>query len=256
LLLIENSGHVLDKNELIEKVWPDTFVEENRLADNISTLRKALGDDPKAPNFIRTVPGRGYRFVAEVREVSDETIALVDRRKTYIVIEEDDKAIPAALDQGRPAIALAVPSKPTVRRGLLTAILIAVVLILGASVVLAFYFRRRPPATSAPLINSIAVLPFKPLVAAERDESLELGMADTLITRLSRIGQFTVRPTNAVRRYNQLEDEAAKAGRELAVDAVLDGTIQKSGDRIRVSVRLFVPAGDRLSGRSSSTKIH
>src|SRR5687767_13423884 len=71
-LLVANRGHVLDKNELMEKVWPDAFVEENRLADNVSTLRKLLGDDPRAPRYIRTVAGRGYRFIAEVREVRDD----------------------------------------------------------------------------------------------------------------------------------------------------------------------------------------
>jgi adenylate cyclase len=96
----------------------------------------------------------------------------------------------------------------------------------------------KPSRSSPARIKSIAVLPFKPLVASERDESLELGMADTLITRLSLIGQLTVRPTSAVRQYIKLEDEAAKAGRELMVDAVLDGSIQKSGDRVRVGVRL------------------
>jgi TolB-like protein/Flp pilus assembly protein TadD len=92
-------------------------------------------------------------------------------------------------------------------------------------------------ASSAP-IRSIAVLPFKPLVASERDESFEMGMADTLITRLSRIEQLDVRPTSAVRQYTKLEDEVKTAGRSLMVDAVLDGSIQKSGDRIRVGVRL------------------
>ena len=66
LTLVENSGHVLGTKELMEKVWPDSFVEENNLAQNISTLRKVLGDE--GAKFIETVPKRGYRFVAEVSE--------------------------------------------------------------------------------------------------------------------------------------------------------------------------------------------
>ena len=68
LVLVENSGHVLSKDELMEKVWPDSFVEENNLAQNISALRKALGEDSGGQKFIETVPRRGYRFVADVRE--------------------------------------------------------------------------------------------------------------------------------------------------------------------------------------------
>jgi len=82
------------------------------------------------------------------------------------------------------------------------------------------------------------VLPFKPLVAETRDEALELGMADTLINNLSSIKQVTVRPLSAVRQYKSLEQDAAAAGREQNVDAVLDGSIQKAGDKIRLTVRL------------------
>jgi TolB-like protein/Tfp pilus assembly protein PilF len=92
-------------------------------------------------------------------------------------------------------------------------------------------------AAGAP-VKSIAVLPFKPLVAESRDESLEMGMADTLIARLSNISEINVRPISAVRKYAGIEQDALAAGREQKVDAVLDGQIQKSGDAIRVTVRL------------------
>jgi TolB-like protein/Tfp pilus assembly protein PilF len=87
-------------------------------------------------------------------------------------------------------------------------------------------------------INSMAVLPFKPLVAESHDESLELGMADTLITRLSGIKQLIVRPVSAVRKYTSAEQSAVAAGKEQQVDAVLESHFQRSGDRIRVTARL------------------
>jgi len=96
-------------------------------------------------------------------------------------------------------------------------------------------------ATSIPA-KSIAVLPFKPLLAASRDESLELGMADTLITKLGSLRQIIVRPVSAVRKYAGLEQDPIAAGREQRVDAVLDGTVQKSGERVRVTVRLLSAA--------------
>jgi serine/threonine-protein kinase len=94
------------------------------------------------------------------------------------------------------------------------------------------------PAPSATQIKSIAVLPFKPLVAGNRDEALELGMADTLIARLSNLKSLNVRPVSAIRKYMDLNQDAVAAGREQQVDAVLDGSIQKSENKIRVTVRL------------------
>ncbi len=108
---------------------------------------------------------------------------------------------------------------------------------------LAIYFSRRQPSLPNVSIKSIAVLPFKPLVAGSRDEALELGMADTLINKLSNIKEVTVRPLSAVRQYTGLEQDAATAGREQKVDAVLDGSIQRSGEKIRVTVR-FVRVAD------------
>ena len=87
------------------------------------------------------------------------------------------------------------------------------------------------------------MLPFKPLLAATRDEALELGMTDTLIARLSSIEEVTVRPLSSVRRYGGLEQDALAAGRELEVASVLDGSIQRMGDRLRVTVRLLECGG-------------
>src|SRR5688500_19837716 len=87
LVLLENSSHVLTKKELMQKVWPDSFVEENNLAQNISLLRKALGE-----SFIQTIPKRGYRFVADVRITGDDTETLIVRERTRVrlVVERDD----------------------------------------------------------------------------------------------------------------------------------------------------------------------
>src|SRR5436190_17615950 len=91
-MLIENAGQTLLKDELIKEVWPDSFVEENNLADNVSILRQALGDDAKQPRFIKTVPRRGYRFVGEVTDVRGEDIELLvaEHTRERIVIEEHE----------------------------------------------------------------------------------------------------------------------------------------------------------------------
>jgi len=118
------------------------------------------------------------------------------------------------------------------------AVLFGIMVVLIAGVALAIYSsRREQPLPSSP-IKSIAVLPFKPLIPESRDEVLELGMADTLISKLSRIKQVTVRSLSAVRQYVSVNQDAVAAGREQKVDAVLEGNIQRSGDKVRVTVRL------------------
>ncbi len=251
VVLIENSGRLVSKDELFSSVWPDQIVEESNLTVQVSAIRKALGERKENPHYIVTVPGHGYRFTGKLLSLDqEEEEVVVDRHSMSHVTVETESAVgadertlinnPAAKSVGHLSTGdeAAPSSSPgaTTRRTLVFAGLVVIAISLGVLLVLK---RTRSLDTSAATaqIKSIAVLPFKPLVASERDESLEIGMADTLITRLSHIEQLTVRPTSAVRQYTKLEDEAVKAGRELLVDAVLDGSIQKSGDRIRVSVR-------------------
>ena len=86
LVLLENSNHVLTKKELMQQVWPDSFVEENNLAQNISILRKALGASKEGKHYIQTVPKRGYRFVGDVRTIpGDETLIVRERTRARII---------------------------------------------------------------------------------------------------------------------------------------------------------------------------
>ncbi|HEX6716799.1 MAG TPA: alpha/beta fold hydrolase, partial [Pyrinomonadaceae bacterium] len=95
LVLLENSNHVLTKKELMQQVWPDSFVEENNLAQNISILRKALGEGKQGEHYIQTVPKRGYRFVADVRAAGDdESLIVRERTRARIVVERDDEDEP------------------------------------------------------------------------------------------------------------------------------------------------------------------
>jgi len=91
LALVQQSGHVLEKRELIETVWPDTFIEENNLTQYISALRRALGDDRRDQHYIETVARRGYRFLAPVRQVRDEGPNLIveNRTRVRLVIKEE-----------------------------------------------------------------------------------------------------------------------------------------------------------------------
>jgi DNA-binding winged helix-turn-helix (wHTH) protein/TolB-like protein/tetratricopeptide (TPR) repeat protein len=228
LVLVENRGHLLEKEELMHRLWPETFVEEANLPNNISLLRKALGDDSGRHLYIETVPRRGYRFVAEIAESTTESPELVlkERSRATLTLEE------AGLAEQAAAISRGTERPSKFMR--LMPVAVAGLLALGYAV---FYFWPKQAAPQQS-IRSIAVLPFKPLVADSRDEALEMGMADTLITRLSNSRQTMVRPLSAVRHYTGLAQDPVAAGRDQRVDAVLDGSIQKSGERIRVTVRL------------------
>src|SRR6266480_1828908 len=247
LVLVENSGHVLTKEELMKRVWPDTIVEEANLSHNIYKLREALGEGRNGEKYIETVPRRGYRFVAKVTERRDEGADLLveEHSRARIVVEEDDapeKVIETGMASISPSRAL--PSQIEARSSSLKrpGVMIAAGVVLIGLVVGSIYFLRtrasRLTANGAGL-HSIAVLPFKPLAANDRDESLEMGMADALITKLSNVREIIVRPTSAVFSYGNSEKDPLAAGREQKVDLVLDGRVQRSGDRIRVTVQLL-----------------
>lgn len=220
-LLVTNRDRTVTKEEFMETVWAGTVVEEANLTDNISTLRQALGDDAREPRFIRTVPRRGYRFVAEVRDVAPTPPA------------RDATAAQPASPHKEPEPATRLSGR--MRWGGL-AIVLLVLLSLGAW----FARARRASATEDAILatKQLAVLPFKPLVAADRDAALELGMTDALIAKLSRIHQLSVRPTDSVMPYADGKASVRDIAAKLDVDTVLDGKLQKSGDRVRVSVQL------------------
>ncbi len=247
LVLVQNSGHVLERDELMEMVWPDAIVEENNLRQSISALRKALGDSPNTPQYIETIPRRGYRFVASVRELWDESddLIVVERVRSRVLIEEEEE-----VDEEQPGSGEAVgrwgggefsPAPRLPRSPALLLPRLFVLLLVGLATVLSYFWisSRSKPAETGAAVRSIAVLPFKPLVAEGNDEYLGLGLADALIAQLSNLRQLIVRPTSAVRQYTALEQDPVAVGRELKVDSVLDGTIQRLGDRIRVTVQLL-----------------
>ena len=213
VVLVESSGRLVTKRDLMNRLWPDTFVEEANLANNVSLLRKVLDDDRQEGKYIETVPKSGYRFVAAVTNLSTVPVAVVGHDASRNLSRSSRTWL--------------------------------VVVVTGAvlAVIAGYYFFRsgaasRTPSPPPATLKSLAVLPLKPLIETSRDEVLEMGVADTLITRLSNLRQINVRPIGAVRRYADLERDPVAIGRAQQVDAVLDGSIQKSDNKIRVSINL------------------
>jgi DNA-binding winged helix-turn-helix (wHTH) protein/TolB-like protein len=242
VLLVENRGHLLEKEELMKALWPDTFVEEANLAHHIWRLRRVLEDTKDDERYIETVPKRGYRFVASVTAIDDHAVSAIIERHTItrLVAERETERDSDSLQPVR------IDASPGAQQWFAINIRTLVGATVGVAVLLAsaLYLTSRgvssavnSPPTSP--ITTLAVLPFKPLTNETSDPSLELGMADALITRLSNLKELTVRPTSAVTKYSSANEDLSKVGHELRVESVLIGRVQRVSDRIRVTVQLI-----------------
>ena len=227
VLLVENNGHLISKEEMLERLWPNQFVEESNLSFNISSLRKALGEGEDGDRFIETVPKKGFRFVAQV------DLSVADQISVTAFGQETTESTTLAQD--------IVPTHSSASARFALNLRIVAGLISATVLLIIFYvvWSRRVEAPIPNTTRTIAVLPFKPLSSESRHESLEMGMAEALITRLSNINQLIVRPLSSVRKYTDVQQDPVTAGHEVEADAVLEGTIQKAGDRVRVTVRLI-----------------
>ena len=215
LLLVDNAGHVLEKSSLMEQLWPDSFVEESSLTQNISLLRRALGDGDG--NYIETIPKRGYRFVADVKEIDEPVVSIHDTSE-HKVASSNYK--------------VATSNRPVTTYVTTFTVCLILVTVIG------FVYRSRRRAAEDFAPKSVAVLPFK-TIGTDKEDLLGLGMADALIIKLSRLEQLTVLPTSSVFKFTDRNKSAVEIGRELGVESVLDGTVQRDGDWVRVTAQLI-----------------
>jgi DNA-binding winged helix-turn-helix (wHTH) protein/TolB-like protein/Flp pilus assembly protein TadD len=253
VVLVENSGHMVGKDELVREVWPETFVDEAGLTRNISVLRKVLADGAPDQEFIETVPKRGYRFIDSVKRVTIDVPAAVSEPQSAVTgAEELGPLSPVtALDQVEDArwAPAASPVRRTARSVLSSTRFAGVGVVIALCALSAALIWWRPDTSSVETVPdplTLAVFPFQTLGAERHDDYLGLGMADALITRLSRIDRITVRPTIAVSTYTNRANDPLAAARDLRVGSVLDGNIQRVGDRIRVTVQLVQVQDGRL----------
>jgi TolB-like protein len=183
-----------------------------------------LGETRGENRYIATISRKGYRFVAKVTR-------------------RDELVLSNAAETSAAAPPGAAPASARRRIGLIA---VAAVVLAVTITAIALFFLPTGPRESAPVAGqTLAILPFKPLLPAERNESLELGMTESLISSLSRYSPHAISPLSSVRRYAALDQDAIAAGRELGVDTVLEGSLQRRGDRLRVSVRLLRVADGR-----------
>ena len=219
-LFVENPGKLLDKDALMLALWPGLVVDENSLSQVVSGLRRALADDTVGSRYIQTVPRRGFRFIAAVTLLPDQT--------------QPEVSPPAVANEAAGKVPV-VGRASERRRWLSLALVGAAATSMGGT---ALWVSRRAPAPAASA-QTLAVLPFKPLMAEGRDELLEVGMADSLIARLSTVPGLVVRSVGSVRRYAGADQDLLRAARDLDVTWIVDGSLQRRGDQLRVTARLL-----------------
>jgi TolB-like protein/DNA-binding winged helix-turn-helix (wHTH) protein/Tfp pilus assembly protein PilF len=227
LVLVEDAGRTVEKEELFEKVWPGIAVEENNLNQNITALRKSLGDSRKESQYIATIPGVGYRFVAEVTKLA-ENLTQPDQS----VAEQNAAENVRASEVSRPA-----PAGRAFRYFSL-----AVVPLVVVALVYALYTREKQPKLA---ISSIMVLPLENLSGNPAEEYFADGITDALIGDLANIRELHVISRTSSMHYKGTKKSLPEIAREINVDAVVEGTVQRSGDQILIRAQLIHAATDR-----------
>ncbi len=250
--LVEHNGRLVSKAEMIQALWPDAFVTDDSLVQCLIEVRRALGDDEH--QYVRTILRRGYIFDAQVKasyqsasETSDISDTALDDDLSAAIEEQEQREEDWQLKNGERDDTVSVKSTTAPGRRwphpkFLPAIFLILVTLTAWLVLNLVNWVQRSswirPAKTVAEVGSIAVLPFKSLDSAGGDEYLGVGMADDLITRLSNLQRVVVLPTSSVLKYANGETSAVAAGKALGVESVLEGSIRRSGDRIRVTVQL------------------
>jgi TolB-like protein/DNA-binding winged helix-turn-helix (wHTH) protein/Flp pilus assembly protein TadD len=217
-LLLSNRGQIVTREELRAAIWSDdTFVEfDTALNVAVNKIRQSLRDSASAPRFVETIPKRGYRFLADV----------------HPIVVSEASVVPS----DPPVLATSVP--PAVRR-LPSVRLAFVVAVLIGSITLVAVWSGTRVGEATPPIRSVAVLPFRPLIADAGDEVLEVGLSEAVIIRLAHIKQLRVPSIHAVQRYARQHPDPRVAGRDLGVEAVLEGSLLRVNGNVRLSARLL-----------------
>jgi TolB-like protein/DNA-binding winged helix-turn-helix (wHTH) protein/Tfp pilus assembly protein PilF len=270
LVLVENNGRLLEKDELMRTVWGDTVVEENNLSQVIYLLRKALRDGEDGTRYIETVPKRGYRFVTEVREFEPEegkgesrggVSRLSSRWASASTRSNGSVGVSAAAAAGSSSgregdlhppsgAGENVPERrgrsSAARRGWLQGLLGGLAIVTVVAMLQGAGWRQKlfGEADVSP-IRSVAVLPLQNLSNDPNQEYFVDGMTDELITDLAQIRELKVVSKTSIMQYKGTRTPLPQIGRDLGVDAVVEGSVLRSGDRVRITAQLIRTATDR-----------
>ncbi len=223
-VLLNRAGEVVTREELRSQIWSaDTFVDfDHSLHNAIARIREALGDSAETPRYIETLPRRGYRFIAPVER-------------------EEAQAPPSSAESAPPREVSVTPRVSKPRAFVVTALL--ALLVIAFAVWLARTGTH--PTSAAPRLNSIAVLPLSNLSGDPSEEFFADGMTDQLITDLAKVGSLRVISRTSVMQYKGTKKALPEIARELNVDAIVEGSVIRSGQRVRVTAQLLQAPTDR-----------
>jgi DNA-binding winged helix-turn-helix (wHTH) protein/TolB-like protein len=247
LVLVKNSGRMLTKEELMRAVWPDSFVEESNLTQQISTIRKTLRESPGEDLYIVTVAGRGYRFTASVKAWSTEDLDQNTELLAPIKLVPTPGVERAARALNESEEAFPVGARDIVRRHWHNAVIILLVLGVGLGAVV--YSRYQRPAAARQAAQEprrLAILPFRNLRQDAGDEFLGFSLADAVITKLGYVSALTVRPSSSVEKYRNQIIDIRKVAAELDVDTLLASTFIREGDDLRITSQLIDVKTEKL----------
>jgi len=263
LLLVQNGGRMLSKEELMKSLWPDSFVEESNLTQQVSTIRKALGDSPADPHFIVTVSGRGYRFSAEVRNWGDEKerfgltvpapqlISAAGNRKGQKVMEVAGADVTGTENAESIALPLSWRKPNTTRRAVLSIAALAL-LVVGIVAITKSLHPTRPKTNGSVVAHrSLAILPLQNLRQDPDDDFLGFSLADAVITKLGYVSSLTTRPSAAVEKYRNQVIDIQKVAADLNVDTLLIGSFIRDDDDLRITYQLIDGKTEKILGRGT-----
>lgn len=238
-MLLERRGELVTREEVRQKLWPNTIVDfDHGLNKAISKIRDALGDSAEKPRFIETVARRGYRFLADVRDASDQE----SRAAAPGLLSPVDQGVGSDAGHGQTVGFRVFPRRP-VLSWILSAAAVAVLLLS------AWALSHRQQAVAN--IRSIAVLPLANLSGDAAQEYFADGMTDELIAQLGQINALRVISRTSAMTYKNTRKSLADVARELDVQAVVEGSVLRVGDRVRITAQLIrVPADEHLWAHS------
>ena len=229
--LVEHVGRVVTQDEILEALWPETYVNPEVLRKNIQEIRKALGDRSDNPEFVETLPKRGYRFVAPVIDKSG-----VEPPESAISLPIEEQATEETVE------AEATPFEPesSARKRMLWTFGIMLVLAVVAMAAVGAYFRPARSAANASSLNnaSIAVLPFADMSPAKDQEYFSDGLAEQLINDLAKVSGLKVVGRSSAFQFRGKNEDLRVVGRKLGVANVLEGSVRHAGNHVRITAEL------------------
>ena len=255
IFLVENPGRLVERRELMDAVWGGAFVTDHVLNRAINQLRRGLADDAKEPRYIETVPTRGYRFIAHVKSSFPEMAGAAAAPSPLMTAERDVTKVPAIQERGatestRPAMGQngSVPFGWPTRRA--AAVLGLTLLVISSIATFRILGRQNSAAAGAP-IRSLAVLPLDNLTGDSSQQYLADGMTIELITDLSQIGALRVISQTTAMQYKNAHKSLPEIAKELKVDAVVEGSVMRSQDHVRIGAQLVNALADKQLWASS-----